>query len=114
MKKILVLVLLLFVLTSCSGEVKKTPKGWALDYVITEYGDTPIAYQIEDYIIYDREDLCEDYSCRIFGITLVSSDGSEFKYTVFIAYTERGIPPFIEYNAILESQIYDIDCEEVN
>ena len=123
MKKLLfmiVVVALSLMLIGCSGETKMTPKGWALHYVVEEYnreyeGHEIFAYSIEPLIIYDRErveEFTDKYSFVCYRIIITNDNGKDTSYNVLILYTEKGLPPFITFNHIKESQIYDVDIEK--
>jgi len=114
--------IMLFVLSlglmGCSSEHNQSPQDWALDYTIDYYnkdyeGYGIGAYSIENLKIYDEEEICGDYYCSAYRITIINSSGKDTSYNVFIAYEKTfWNNGFIGTHRIKESQIYDIDIEK--
>ena len=117
MKKLFILAILLLsvALIGCDREEERTPEGWALYYAEQEYekdysGYELFGYQVEDCIVYE-EQRSEDYSSRLYQITFINDSGKSVEYNVFIAYIERGFPPYIEFNTIPEKNVIGVDIE---
>lgn len=118
MKKILLLIVILFsilALVGCSKEEKKHVEEWALDYTIEYYneeyeGYRIIAYSIEELIIYGEEQFeqwADGYEYRAYKITITNNSGKDKIYNVLIAYKQYNKL----YFGIKESAIRDFDIE---
>ena len=121
MKKLLIALalVLVFALVGCEKVEKRTPEGWALYYAEQEYnkeyeGYGIFGYQIDNVIIAEDEVCDEDLTWRAYIITIINDSGKSMEYNVFIAYKERGYPPFFEFNTIPESNVIDFDIEKAD
>ena len=115
MKKLIVLMLLVFVLVGCQPVKMSSPKGWALHYAeeayLHDYIYKAFGYTMEEYSIYpvaDEDTDFEDYDWACYRITFVDDTGGNVVYNVLVVYKKSFLEIFAEDN------IVDVDIREGN
>ena len=125
MKKLLVSLLALMMLSGCSDEVAKTPERWAVEYVVQRYESDCdyydmscsqiIGYSTLEYTLYDE--LFDDYleggnSGRMYLVNIIDDNGGSYLFNVIIVYKTNAFDDYFGYKYIHEQDIVDVDIRE--
>ena len=107
MKKLLILILLILLLSGCQSTPQKSIEGWVFYYAEQAYREETeeiFGYIIEEYKLYDKTCL-ENYTCQYFRITLVNDGGYNTIYNIYIVYKKSFFVCFEE------DRIFDVNID---
>ncbi len=98
-----------------NSHLLRTPKEWVLQVVIEDYEDTHgtrgmTSYHIQEHTIVDKDDLCGEYQCKVFEITIVDDGGKSHIYNALIACSMSSLNTFLNL-PIPAERIIDLDTE---
>jgi hypothetical protein len=114
---VIVLILMGFILMSCSSQPQKSVKFWALHYAEEQYKFDYDGYELMGYIIeeYVNVPIENDFEgeYKMFRVTFINNSGKNVIYNVLVVYKEVLFDGYLGKTFIKESSIIDYDIELV-